>query len=1008
MIFRNGLITINFLLMLLTASAAYSKGTVIKSLDELLGKTKACNENGLYEKSFQLLREYESERFGKLMEAELVLICLNAASASWIIGKPKTAMEYAQKANLWSVSSNDAEMEERSGRIVNTIRLYDSGKNKRLLGDYQGSRDAFHKAIEESRCFNGIEYEMKCLRQMSLSYLDEYQYEEFHHCNEGALRIARKLRSFRDEGYCLNNIGLYYYEKDNYSEALKHYLRSLEIAERTGNLRAKSECSTNIGVIYKTIGEYDTALEYFHSALEIDKVIDHKEFISIDLANICSVHRGKWIESNSDHDLQAAYDTLRECYEDYSPGAHDFIAARIANNLGALAIDLKIYEKGMQYFQEGLAAAVRNADKVAICSITRNIGSALKHMGREEEALSFFREAIFLAEEIKAGRILWDAHLETADILKKEGFFSEALGHYQDAIDVIEQSRSTIDDEDLKTSFLRANRRLDVYHGAIDLLSLMHERNPDARHLEAVFQYMERSKARGFLDSLEVGRVSAARPGDPGIETRAAEIRARLSGLTRKLYYEPASAGQKAALDLELRSVEDEYQRLLREVRSRDPLYTSLRFPEILTLKSAQKRVLDRGTVVLTYAVGKESAYGLALREEGATLFRLPPVAALRDLVSRHLKSLTDREHPDPEAGRELFNAVLAPGLDRPYRRTVIVPDDFLHYLPFETLRPAGASSAGGIAGDVFYAPSVSSLAEIRKRAERRPRAKAEWLGIAASGGSVPDNPPLAFAEKEVEEVARFYPSGKRLALKGAEATEKALKTLRLGDYRVIHFAAHASIDEQKPVRSAVVLSSDPDSSEDGLLQAREIFDLRLNADLVVLSACRSAAGRLVRGEGLVGLSRSFLFAGASAVLVSLWPVDDEATGHLMGRFHFHLRRGRTAAAALRLAKADMAASSGFSHPYYWSGFVVSGCAGRRLYGNRGERLAAAGALAVLAAAAGIFLTARNRRRGRPLRPVGGKKNAGVRVVSEEKPAVRDASSKTDGLWRGGERKASP
>jgi len=372
------------------------------------------------------------------------------------------------------------------------------------------------------------------------------------------------------------------------------------------------------------------------------------------------------------------------------------------------------------------------------------------------------------------------------------------------------------------------------------------------------------------------------------------------------------------------------------------------------------------------------------------------------------LKSLTDREHPDPEAGRELFNAVLAPDLDRPYRRTVIVPDDFLHYLPFETLRPAGASSAGGIAGDVFYAPSVSSLAEIRKRAERRPRAKAEWLGIAASGGSVPDNPPLAFAEKEVEEVARFYPSGKRLALKGAEATEKALKTLRLGDYRVIHFAAHASIDEQKPVRSAVVLSSDPDSSEDGLLQAREIFDLRLNADLVVLSACRSAAGRLVRGEGLVGLSRSFLFAGASAVLVSLWPVDDEATGHLMGRFHFHLRRGRTAAAALRLAKADMAASSGFSHPYYWSGFVVSGCAGRRLYGNRGERLAAAGALAVLAAAAGIFLTARNRRRGRPLRPVGGKKNAGVRVVSEEKPAVRDASSKTDGLWRGGERKASP
>lgn len=931
-----------------------------------------------------------------------------AGTVHWILADYEKAKTIYQQMKLSAEISGQEDIAFAGKTIVDMIELFFKGREQRTQGQRDGSIDTFNKVIDISKKMNRPEFEMRCVRQISACHFELNRFREFYECNQQALKIARALHSRDDEGMCLNNIGVYFFKTNQYSKAINAYDASLNIARKLENPQFESECLTNIGMIHKEMGEYEEALRLLYLALSIDKKNKNQEYIAIDLNNIGTIYRKKWMESYSDEDLAAAFRAINECYRLPVLDKRDYIKMRMANNLGVISVDLRNYESALNYFQQGKRLADKNKDREAASNIHIGHGVALKHMGREEEALSFFRDAISLAEEIKAGRILWDAHLETADILKKKGFFLEALGHYQDAIDVIERSRSTIDDEDLKTSYLRANRRLDVYHGAIDLLSLMHEANPDARHLEAVFQYMERSKARGFLDSLEVGRVSAARPGDPGIETRTAEIRARLSGLTRKRYYEPASAGQKAALDLELRSVEDEYQRLLREVRSRDPLYTSLRFPEILTLRSAQKRILDRGTVVLMYAVGKEFAYGLALREEGATLFRLPPVAALRDLVSRHLKSLTDREHPDPEAGRELFKAVLAPGLDRPFKRTVIVPDDFLHYLPFETLCPEGAASAAGIAGDVFYAPSVSSLAEIRKRAERRPRAKTEWLGIAASGGNVPDIPPLIFAEKEVEDVARFYPSGKRLVLKGDEAKEKTLKALRLGDYRVIHFAAHALIDEQKPVRSAVVLSSDPDSSEDGLLQAREIFDLRLNADLVVLSACRSAAGRLVRGEGLVGLSRSFLFAGASAVLVSLWPVDDEATGHLMSRFHFHLRRGRTAAAALRLAKADMASSSGFSHPYYWSGFVVSGSAGRRLYGNRRERLAAAGALAVLAAAAGVILTGRNRRRGRPTRPVDRKKNAGVRIVSEGKSAAREASSKTDGLWRGGGRKASP
>ncbi|RPI92960.1 MAG: CHAT domain-containing protein [Spirochaetales bacterium] len=540
---------------------------------------------------------------------------------------------------------------------------------------------------------------------------------------------------------------------------------------------------------------------------------------------------------------------------------------RILYNLGLLQEDMKAYQKAVMYYKEALFLSEKNSDKEAKSIILNGIGSVLFLLGRDEEASDNLRKAISLSSEIDAGQVLWNAFSVLAGLQKKQGAYKDALNSYEYAMDVIEKSRSSLADEDFKASFLGSNRRLEVYHGAIDLLFRLSQREKVSDAAALAFGFMERAKARGFLDSLEIGRVSAAQPVASETEGRLKSLQARLSRLSRRLADPPESSDERNKLEEEASTLEEDYDEVRRDLRTHDPRYAAVRFPELISLEGMRKDLLDDDTVVFTYAVGRESAYGLAIDRKGQRFFPLPSPSALRELVGRHLKWVSDRERSPERTGEELYRALIDPGLDGPCRRMLIVPDDFLHYLPFETLRSADDPSWMGARTEIAYVPSLSSLAEIEKRVKRQKAPSFDLLAVAAPDrGKEEGKTSLQFREREVEEIARLFDSGKRILLKGLEANEKSLKANRIEEAGIIHFAAHGTIDEQKPVRSAIVLRDDPTSEEDGFLQAREVFDFRLKAGLVVLSSCRSAGGRLLRGEGVVGLNRSFLFAGASTV----------------------------------------------------------------------------------------------------------------------------------------------
>jgi CHAT domain-containing protein len=183
---------------------------------------------------------------------------------------------------------------------------------------------------------------------------------------------------------------------------------------------------------------------------------------------------------------------------------------------------------------------------------------------------------------------------------------------------------------------------------------------------------------------------------------------------------------------------------------------------------------------------------------------------------------------------------------------------------------------------------------------------------------------PIPYTRDEIRAISKYFPKDKKDIFLGQNAREENIKKPPRNDYQVVHFACHGFLDENQPFRSALVLSQDQEKEEDGFLQVRELYNLRLKANLVVLSACHSGRGKLEKGEGILGLTRMFFYSGSKSVLSTLWSVNDQSTSRFMKIYYRYLAKGQKIGEALRLTKLDMIQSK-FSHPYYWAGFILNG-----------------------------------------------------------------------------------
>ncbi len=872
----------------------------------------------------------------------------------------KSTQKYNSALILAKKNQDEIKQNQLETRLT-IHKLYSEGIDQQKSGSLQRSIESLTKAVSLSRENGFKEHELKCLRNLSNSYYETNDLLKFKKLNEEALEMAKKLNHKKEIGKCSNNLGIYHIEYKNYSKALLSLEEALNIAVEFNNQIEIANCANNIGVIYKNIGIYDKALDYLNQALEIDRELGDELYIAIDLLGIGTVYRNMGLSTKEKNYFEKALSIFEECLKISKKIKDIKNEVYVLNNIGSVYSDLHEYFGGEDHFQqalltfkEALEKAEKLNDRESIGMILNNLGIIHSNQGNYDESTQYFQQAINLALQLEGGKILWESYLELAQVYRKQNKIQQAKQYFNRSISVIENVRSNIKLEELKASFLGTNKRMEPYHGLIHILFSLHDKEPEKNHDTEAFIYTERAKARAFLDRLESSQVNISQYLDFKIQNQEKKLMKDISHINQKLLDSNLTSQESLNLHQELKQKEDEWETLKRKIRNTNPAYANLRYPEIISLEKAQK-MLDKKTAFFEYMISDEISYLFVVTQENLNIYPIPSREQLQVLVSNYIKKISDKENNEFSEGYSLFKKLVQPGLKKSIKKIIFIPDDILNFLPFEALitKP---DSRKWLVWDyhIAYSPSVSSLQEIinRKKSSGYKRHK-DLLAVGdpyfkplkdKSNGeqslnqfmpvSQFDLQRLEYSGTEIDKISRLFRNSQKTVFKRNQATEDVLKKANLEDYKIIHLATHSLIDNQRPFRSSIVLALDDNPQEDGFLQMREIYNIKLNSDLVVLSACKTGLGQFIKGEGIEGINRSFFYAGSSAVLMSLWPVNDQATFQMMERFYTHLRSSKSIINSLRKTKLELIGSDSLSHPYYWAGFIVSGKADQKIFNH--------------------------------------------------------------------------
>lgn len=674
-----------------------------------------------------------------------------------------------------------------------------------------------------------------------------------------------------------------------------------------------------LGVIAQALGDYDATLVHLDRAV---KLIRRAQGDCTDTATmLASLGDVSLLLGDDARGLGFHQEALR-IREDLVPDTLE-----LAESLDGVAAAL-LRKGDLDRAEASLARALAIQSRLAPGSLPQATtfllqGELALARQRPASALEHFRKVTAIRGRFAPGSA------PLAEALDAEGRAREALGDldgaqegYQAAVDALEAARGTLrGTEDERSRF--ASRHTGPYRR---LIALLVRRG----HPERAFSAVERLHARGLLALLNEQRVSLRGDAPPELLAERArndaafdQAQAQLASASRK------PAAQTEPLVARLTALREERERLESTLRARAPRLSSITDPTPLDVAQVQT-LLAADTALLEYSVGEKETVLFVITAGGLTARALPlgaealgqRVRAFRGLIER------GRERPEPEpalltSGQALHALLVRPAEEAApqAKRWVVVPDGPLHLLPFNALvvqtaplRYLAETRA------LSLAPSATVLAELLQRPPPRTRRV-----VAFGDPPHPPEPRLPQAGKEAARVAALFPR-EELHL-GPEATERTVRE-RAPAARYLHLATHARLDRRQPLDSALLLASPkrPSVQDNGLLQAWEVFEhLHLDAALVTLSGCDTGLGEVVAGEGLFGLSRAFEYAGARAVVVSLWSVPDGATAGLMSRFYQGLKEGLSKDAALAAAEARVRAEPATRHPYYWAAFQLHG-----------------------------------------------------------------------------------
>ena len=778
---------------------------------------------------------------------------------------------------------------------------------------------------------------------------------------EEALPIRKRLAQPGSYANTIYNAAVSYGAVGDFQQALDGYNAALPIFRRVAHRAGEAYTLEGLGEAYSWLGETSRAEELLRQALAIRRAISDRRGEVITLNVLGDVH-------TREHRYSQALLEYRESLSINHSAGFKREEAQTLNALAAILLRTGETRSSLDSSAQSLELSRKIGEKLAEANALHLEGTAWNRLGDGKRAREALNQALAIRRAAGARSNEADTLLELARLDLGEGSLPKATAHVTDGLNLVESMRASFGGHQSRMDVAASHRS--YYELAIDIAM-------QSQDAAKAFEISERARARGLVDLLNEARLDPRQGADPALLQREREVRELLDAKHERLMRLLAanhSAAREAADRREIDHLMDRYEAVETEIRVKSPQYAALTQPRPLTLAEIQALLPDSGTSLIEFWLGEKRSYVWMVSKTDCRGFALPSRVAIESLARRAYTALNARNQNREEtlaqqdqrlksaraefdrAAASLSSELFGPlgGLLKAHRLW-IVADGALAYVPFAALPVPGLPHALLLTGhEIVGLPSASVLAAVREQAAQRhapdrmvavfadpvfrandervtghaAAAAAGPVNRAAADSGLGDLPRLYFSRQEAEAIRSFAPPDQTWTALDFDASRAEAKKPDLGRYRVVHFATHGLLDSRHPELSGIVLSmvDRAGNPQDGFLRLDEIYNLKLNADLVVLSACQTALGEEVRSEGLIGLTRGFMYAGSPQVLASLWSVRDRAVAELMRRFYESLLRHHlTPAAALRSAQLSMLQDARWSDPYYWAAFVLQG-----------------------------------------------------------------------------------
>ena len=784
----------------------------------------------------------------------------------------------------------------------------------------------------------------------------EFYRLDFAHDNY--LKAHDIWRQFGDkytEATVLNNLGLVNKNIGDHQKAINNYSDAIKIWREIGNDAEEANSLHNRGQCYIVLNRPEMAFADLEKALETWTRLEMDR-----MAASSMIALGSLLTRTGSPD--AAYEHLVRALEIHAPN-------RLWTAFTKLQIGMVYAAQGEK--QDALDLFRELVDEFRELGSPRHEAIALLKIGElleeadPDQAFENQDQAKQLAVRVGNRDLEATALFGMARAQRSRGLVDSALRLAEEGLNKIENLRRPTAGFDLQSVYFAGKQ--DFYTFYIDLLIDFHQVNPGEKYQEIALVANERSRSRSLMDMLSDSGVDLRSGRSSGLLEQEAELEREIESayLRREVLLSSRdTTPEVGTLNDELREKILELDELRNRIREDEPIYAELTQPRHISSETIQQYILDDDTVLLEYRLAEPRSFLFAVDKEKVHAFELPGSKSLTDQARRLHNILTDA----PEKitlNRSRLHAtlsnlsieLLAPAIEiLNKKRILIVAEGALQYVPFSALKhPVQPSDDGDVRlidrHEIVLVPSAWTLGIMRERfADRRslaprkvavladpvfyddPRVPVSASRTASMASMSSDIGPrlgrLMYSRYEAENIVDQADDDESMKALGFDATKSAALDEDLRHYQYVHFATHSVIDTNFPEMSSLVFSRwDRKGKEiDAFMRIYDVYKLDLQAELVALSACRTAKGKEIRGEGLVGWTHGFMVAGAERVLVSLWDVDDESTSELMKIFYSKVfKHEHSPASALRQAQVEIREQSRWSSPYFWAGFVLQG-----------------------------------------------------------------------------------